>query len=144
MGGDPKRLAGVISQNLNQVLRVREQRRQTVSTLIGVIYGLTATTAFAFFVGLEVVEVLIQLTEELQLSNSEVSFLFTTSMYDLPTIELLLVTVIVLNALFSAVLIRVVDRASYRSGLTHFVLLVWTGSLTAVVTRQVASALITI
>jgi flagellar protein FlaJ len=144
MGGDPQRLGGVISRNLNEVLKVREQRRQATSTMIGVIYGLTATTAFALFVGLEVVAVLIELTEQMQLSSSEVSFLFSTSMYHLPTIELLLVVVLVLNAAFSAVLVRVIDRASFRSGLVHFVLLTWTGALTAVLTRAVASNLINV
>jgi flagellar protein FlaJ len=144
MGGEPARLGQVISKNLNEVLKVREQRQQTATTLIGVIYGLTTASTFSFFVGLEVVRLLMEISSEMDLGDSGLSFLLHPQLYDIPTIEFLLLCVVLLNALLSAVLIRVTDRGHYVSGLVHFVLLTWLGAVTAVVTKAVVSSVISV
>ncbi|WP_439028351.1 archaellar assembly protein FlaJ [Haloarchaeobius sp. DT45] len=144
MGGDPKMLGQVISRNLGEVLKVREQRQQATTTLIGVLYGLTAASVFSFFVGLEVVELLMQITQDMDLSASQMSFLLSTKQYDVQMIEFLLILTIVLNAVLSAIMIRVTDRGHMLSGYVHFVALTWTGALTAELTRYVVDALISV
>ncbi|MCT9095203.1 archaellar assembly protein FlaJ [Haloarchaeobius sp. HME9146] len=144
MGGDPKMLGQVISRNLGEVLKVREQRQQATTTLIGVLYGLTAASVFSFFVGLEVVELLMQITEDMNLSASQMSFLLSTKQYDVQMIEFLLILTIVLNAVLSSIMIRVTDRGHMLSGYVHFVALTWTGALTAELTRYVVDALISV
>jgi flagellar protein FlaJ len=144
MGGEPKQLGQVISTNFSQVLKVREQREQTTTTLIGVIYGLTAASTFAFYSGIEVVKLLMEIASDMNLGDSELSFLLHPQLYDIPTIELLLIFVLLLNALLSAILIRITDRGHFVSGYVHFVLLVWTGSVTAVITEIAVSSVISI
>ncbi|WP_435361471.1 archaellar assembly protein FlaJ [Haloarchaeobius sp. DFWS5] len=144
MGGDPKMLGQVISRNHGEVLKVREQRQQATTTLIGVLYGLTAASVFAFFVGLEVVELLMTITEDMDLSASQMSFLLSTEQYNIAVIELLLILIIVLNALISSIMIRVTDRGHILSGYVHFVMLTWTGGITAEITRYVVDALISV
>ena len=144
MGGEPKQLGQVISTNFSQVLKVREQREQTTTTLIGVIYGLTAASTFAFYAGIEVVKLLMEIASDMNLGDSELSFLLHPQLYDIPTIELLIIFVLLLNALLSAILIRITDRGHFVSGYVHFVLLVWTGSVTAVITEIAVSSVISI
>jgi flagellar protein FlaJ len=144
MGGEPKQLGQVISTNFSQVLKVREQREQTTTTLIGVIYGLTAASTFAFYSGIEVVKLLMEIANDMNLGDSELSFLLHPQLYDIPTIELLIIFVLLLNALLSAILIRITDRGHFVSGYVHFVLLVWTGSVTAVITEIAVSSVISI
>jgi flagellar protein FlaJ len=144
MGGEPARLGQVISKNLNEALKVREQRQQTTTTLIGVIYGLTTASTFSFFVGVEVVRLLMEISSEMDLGDSGLAFLLHPQLYDIPTIEFLLLCVVLLNALLSAVLIRVTDRGHYVSGFVHFVLLTWVGAVTAVVTKAVVSSVISV
>ncbi|WP_435334690.1 archaellar assembly protein FlaJ [Haloarchaeobius sp. TZWWS8] len=144
MGGDPKMLGQVISRNHGEVQKVREQRQQATTTLIGVLYGLTAASVFSFFVGLEVVELLMRITADMDLSASQMSFLLSTEQYDIGVIEFLLILTIVLNALVSSIMIRVTDRGHMISGYVHFVALTWTGAITAEITRYVVDALITV
>jgi flagellar protein FlaJ len=143
MGGEPKHLGQVISRNHSEVMKVREQRKQATTTLIGVLYGLTAASVFAFFVGLETVEMMIRIMSEMG-DLGRMSFLINTAQYDLKVIEFLILLTILLNALLSSVMVRVSDRGHQISGYVHFVALTWTGSLTAVVTRMVVDALITV
>jgi len=143
MGGEPKHLGQVISRNHSEVMKVREQRKQATTTLIGVLYGLTAASVFAFFVGLETVEMMINIMEDMG-DLGRMSFLISTEGYDLQVIEFLLLLTVLLNALLSSVMVRVSDRGHQVSGYVHFVALTWTGALTAVVTRMVVDALITV
>jgi flagellar protein FlaJ len=143
MGGEPRQLGGIISRNFQEVLRVREKRTQATRTLVGVIYGITAASMFSAFVGLEIAEQMVRITEQIAAQNGEfVGSLFSTENYDVRTMELLLMAVMLVNALLSALMIRLTDRGHVVSGLTHFVLLTWTSGVVAAGTRLVVGGLI--
>lgn len=129
MGGDPAELGRLISANMNEVLKLREQRRQAVSTVVGVIYGLTAASVFASFIGLEVVQLMMAMFESMEIDGSLAGSLLYTAAYDTRVIEFLLLCVVLVNALLSSLLVRVIDRGHYVSGLVHFVLLTWLGAV---------------
>lgn len=137
MGGSPRRLGELISTNMNEANQLREQRRQAATTLVGLLYGITAASAFAFFIGLEVVAILsgmdIDLTATQQLGVGQ---LIHTEVYDIDLIRYLLLVVILFNALLSAIMIRTVDGGNKSNSFIHFVLLTWLGCLTAVVTTR--------
>jgi flagellar protein FlaJ len=143
MGGEPRRLGQVISANLNEVLRVREQRQQAATTFIGVVYGVTAAALFSAFIGLEIAEQMVQITEEISTQNSEfLGSLFSTENYDTEIIEFMLLVVVLLNATLSSLMIRLTDRGHFVSSLIHFVLLTWTGAVVAAITRAMVGGLI--
>ncbi|MDL5361087.1 archaellar assembly protein FlaJ [Halalkalicoccus sp. NIPERK01] len=145
MGGSPRRLGELISQNMNEVNQLREQRRQAAVTLIGLLYGITVTSAFAFFIGLEVVAILsgmnVDLTATQQLGVGQ---LIHTEVYDIELIRYLLLVVILFNALLSSIMIRTVDGGNKANSFIHFVLLSWLGCLTAVVTTRLVELFLTV
>jgi flagellar protein FlaJ len=143
MGGEPRRLGQIISANFNEVLYVREQRDQATATFVGVIYGITAAAMFSSFVGLEIAEQMVRITEEIAAQNGEfVQSLFSTGNYDVDLMEFLLLIVVLINAVFSSLMIRIADRGHFVNALPHFVALTWTGTLVAVGTDMVVSGLI--
>ncbi|QCS41361.1 archaellar assembly protein FlaJ [Natrinema versiforme] len=146
MGGDPQVLGQVISENQNEVLKVREQRQQATMTLIGVLYGITAAAVFSFFVGLEVVEIMMNITSEMNLEEqSDVAGnLLSTEQYNIQTIEYLLILTILINAALSAVMIRITDRGHMISALVHFVIMTWLGAVIAVITQYVVNVVISV
>jgi flagellar protein FlaJ len=144
MGGEPKQLGELISENMNEVLQLREQREQETITLIGLLYGITAASTFANFIGLQVVNLLSEMTLNLSTSEFDFSQLISTGNYDIPTIEFLLVVVILANALLSAMMIRLVDGGHKLNAYTHFVALSWLGAVVAVVTKVLVSTVISI
>lgn len=145
MGGDPKQLGQIISTNISEVLRVREQREQATSTLIGVIYGITAASIFSAFIGLAIAEQMLAITENITTQNNEMmSMLFHTGSYDIEFIEYLLLMVVLLNALMSSLMIRLTDRGHAINALLHFVMLTWVGVVVATATQLVVGGLITV
>ncbi|QLG49270.1 archaellar assembly protein FlaJ [Natrinema halophilum] len=146
MGGDPQVLGQVISENQNEVLKVREKREQAAMTLIGVLYGITAAAVFSFFVGLEVVEIMMGITSNMNLQErgDVAGSLLSTEQYDILTIRYLLILTILINAALSAVMIRITDRGHIISSLVHFVFMTWLGAVIAVVTEFVVNAVISV
>lgn len=143
MGGEPRQLGAIISANINEVLRVREQRQQATRTFIGVIYGITGAALFSAFIGLEIAEQMLSIADGLGGENSDlVGSLFSTASYNIDLMTFLLLVVVLLNAVLSSLMIRVIDRGHFVSALTHFVFLTWTGALVAAGTQIVAGGLL--
>ncbi len=144
MGGEPKQLGELISKNMSAVNNLREQRRQAAVTFIGLIYGITAAATFAFFIGLEIVAILAELSADFELDQMDFGQIIYPGSYDIPLIEYLLLTVVIFNAALSSQMIRTIDGGNPANGYIHFVLLTWLGALTAIATRTLVNALLTI
>ena len=143
MGGNPKQLGQVISKNFNEVLRVREKRTQETTTFVGVIYGITAAAIFSAFISLEIAAQMLEIATELEDSGTEIaSLLFSTDLYDIDVIEYLLLLIVLLNALLSSLMIRLMDRGHPISGFFHFVALTWIGAVVAVATQHLVGGLL--
>jgi flagellar protein FlaJ len=144
MGGTPKQLGELISRNMNEIIKLRRQREQATVTLIGVLYGITASASFAFFIGLEVVEILASFSTKMNLGQMQFGQLIYAGVYDIPFIEYLLALIILFNALLSSLMIRMVDGGHKANAYLHFVVLVWIGCASAVATSSLAGALISV
>lgn len=144
MGGDPRILGQLISTNQMEVIKVREKRQQAATTFIGVMYGVTTVGVFSFFVGLEVVEIMIEISEDLDIDRELVGGLLTTAHYNIAVIEYLLIMAIILNAMMSAIMIRLTDRGHMVSALVHFVGLIWLSAIIAVLTQMVIGPLLSV
>jgi flagellar protein FlaJ len=130
---------------MNEVLQLRQQRQQATTTLIGLLYGITAASTFAFFIGLQVVNILAGMSLDLETNASfDVSSLINTSVYNIPLIEFLLVVVIMFSAMLSALMIRTVDGGHKINAYMHFVILSWIGASIAILTKAVVSAVIAV
>ena len=144
MGGSPKQLGELISRNMNTVNQHRLQRKQATTTLIGLLYGITAAATFAFFIGLEVVNILKELSSDLTAEQFDFGRIIYAGVYDIPVIEYLLLLVILFNAALSALMIRSIDGGNKATAYIHFVLMTWLGCLTAIGTRIVVDAILSI
>ena len=144
MGGDPKHLGDLISGNMHEVLQLREQRSQAATTMIGVLYGITAAATFAFFIGLGVVDVLSGLN--LDFSNSAFNFgsIIHTDVYDTQVIEYLLVVTVLVNSMLSSLMVRVVDGGHKVNAYIHFVGLTWISAIIATGTLRLVGTLLSV
>ena len=142
MGGDPKQLGELISANMNELAQLRERRRQVTVTLVGLLYGISAASAFAFFTGLEIA--IIMAGFDIEVGSGAVDFgqLLHTEMYNVPLLRYLLLLVLLFNAVVSSLTIRTADGGHYGNAFLHFVVLIWVGCLTAVGTESLISMLL--
>ena len=145
MGGEPKQLGELISRNMNHVNQLRQQREQATVTMIGLLYGITAASSFAFFIGFKIVDILAGMSLDLSAgSQLDVGQLIHTGVYDLPLIQFLLLGVVMINAVLSSLIIRTVDGGHKANALLHFVMLTWIGCAVAVLTMTVVGGLLNV
>jgi flagellar protein FlaJ len=145
MGGDPGQLGELISENMTTVCQLRQQRDQATLTLVGLLYGITAASSFAFFIGLQIVNILADFSEQLNISTvGSVGRIVYAGVYNIPLIEFLLLLVILFNAVLSSVMIRTIDGGNKANAYLHFVLLTWLGALTAIGTKALVAAVLSI
>jgi flagellar protein FlaJ len=143
MGGDPKELGELISENMNQINQLREQRRQVTVTLVGLLYGITAAASFAFFTGLEIA--IIMAGFDLDVGGpGGMNFgqLLHTGSYNVALLRYLLLLVILFNAVMSSLALRTSDGGHLGNSYIHFVVLTWVGSTTAYATEKLISVLL--
>jgi len=145
MGGSPKQLGELISENMNQVLQLRQKRKQATTTLVGLLYGMTAASTFAFFIGLQVVNILAGMSLNLSTgSRLDAASLINTSVYNIPLIEFLLIIIIMFGAMLSSLMIRTVDGGHNANTYMHFVVLSWIGAVTGTFTKWLVSQFLSI
>ena len=136
MGGSPKMLGELIAENMSQVQQLRTQRQQATTQLVGLLYGITAASTFAFFIGLQVVNILSSMSLGLDsTAGFDAGSLIHTGVYDIPLIEFLLTVIIMFGAMLSALMIRTVDGGHKVNTYIHFVLLAWIGAVISIATK---------
>ncbi|ELZ07644.1 archaellar assembly protein FlaJ [Natrialba aegyptia] len=143
MGGGPKRLGELISSNMSAIINLREERKQQTTTLVGVIYGITAASAFAFFMGLELALMLSSFNIDLEGQVAGGS-LVHTDQYNVPILRYLIVLVLIFNAFISSLVLRVADGGHFGNSYIHFAVLLWIGSITGTLTERLVDVLISV
>ncbi len=143
MGGGPKRLGELISENMSAIINLREERRQQTTTLVGVIYGITAASSFAFFIGLELAVMLSSFDIDMQ---GEIigGNLIHTDQYNVPFLRFLIVLVLIFNAFISSLVLRVSDGGHFGNSYLHFTALLWIGAITGTLTEWLVDLIITV
>ncbi|MWV41953.1 archaellar assembly protein FlaJ [Natrialba sp. INN-245] len=143
MGGGPKRLGELISQNMSEIVNLREERRQQTTTLVGVIYGITAASSFSFFIGLELA--LMLSTFEIDLEGQVLGgSLVHTEQYNVPVLRFLIVFVLIFNAFISSLVLRVADGGHFGNSYLHFTALLWVGAITGTLTERLVDLIISV
>ncbi|UOY10032.1 archaellar assembly protein FlaJ [Methanonatronarchaeum sp. AMET6-2] len=144
-GGNPEALGYIIGKNFNKILELREHRKQTTSTFIGVIYGITASSVFAFFAGIEIVKLMIDIMGDVQMPDEDwIQEIIYTEIYNIPDVQILIMIFILVNAVMSSMMIKVVDGGHHINTYHHLVGLVWIGVIVALITERLVSMFLTI
>ncbi len=136
-GGEPDDVGRIISENMVEIVGFRKLRYQEAGTFRGVVFGVAVGTAFALFVGIGVVHMLIELFSGIsdQISGSDTPVNIPTFLH-VGGLNIHLLRGLALGLLFiqsglSSILLRVVDGGTHARDLQDFALLIWVSNLTA-------------
>ncbi|HUV81811.1 MAG TPA: archaellar assembly protein FlaJ [archaeon] len=132
IGGKPEIIGKIISDNFMHIVSLRRLRYDSSSSLVGILYGLTAGVAFTMFLSLSIVEVLNNIFQDAAIPEGmDVGLYIGEGGMDVALLTTLLMGMMVLHSLLSSLLIRVVDGGHFFNIYTHFVGLMWVSSISA-------------
>ena len=137
VGGKPAIIGDIISKNFMNILSLRKLRYSSASSLIGVLYGLTAGIAATMFLAVSIIAMLAKLFSNVSIPDIDIGIsIATIGATNIPMMTTMLMFMMVCHSLISAMLIRVVDGGHHFNTYTHFVGLVWVSALAAELTMQ--------
>jgi flagellar protein FlaJ len=137
VGGKPAIIGDIISKNFMAILSMRKLRYSSASSLIGVLYGMTAGIAATMFLALSIIAMLAKLFSNVSIPDIDIGIsIAAIGATNIPLMTSMLMVMMVCHSLISAMLIRVVDGGHHFNTYTHFVGLVWISALTAELTLQ--------
>ena len=137
VGGKPAIIGDIISKNFMSILSMRKLRYSSASSLIGVLYGMTAGIAATMFLAVSIIAMLARMFSNVSIPDIDIGIsIATISATNIPLMTTMLMIMMVCHSLISSMLIRIVDGGHHFNTYTHFVGLVWISALTAELTMQ--------
>lgn len=129
-GGVPDKLGKIIAKNVERIYALRTYRNQTSTTLIGVLYGITASLSFSLYVGIMVVNMMAESMSSISLDTDlSVSSVITLTQYNIGEVSFLIVLILMIHSLLSAVMIKIVDGGHQVNAYFHFVNMMWISAI---------------
>ena len=143
LGGKPEIIGDMLANNFMRIVNLRKKRYQSSSSLVGVLYGLTAGIAFTLNISVSVVGLMQEMFASMQMdSNMSMGVIIYTDIGSVEILSLMIMFIVFVHALVSALLIRVVNGGHMLSGTTDFVIMMWIGGAGAVVMEKGVSGLL--
>jgi len=134
-GGNPEKIGNIIAKNVERILSLRMHRNQTTTTLIGVLYGLTASLAFALYVGVEVIDLMAESFKLMELPEGvPAATVITLQQYNMMEVNFMIAMLLIIHSMLSAIMIKVVDGGHQVNAYFHFVMMLWISALSALAT----------
>ncbi|MFP3909076.1 MAG: archaellar assembly protein FlaJ [Halobacteriota archaeon] len=131
-GGVPDKLGKIIAKNMEKICSLRTFRSQTSTTLIGVLYGITASLSFSLYVGIMVVNMMAKSMGSISLDTDlSVSSVITLTQYNLGEVSFLIVLILLIHAFLSSIMIKIVDGGHQVNAYFHFVNMMWISTVCA-------------
>lgn len=137
LGGKPEVIGDIIATNFHKIVTLRKKRVQSASSLVGVLYGLTAGIGFTMYISVGVIDLMQSMftSVEMPAGMGGMGMVIYTNVGDVKVLSFLVLLIMIAHSLMSALLIRVVDGGHLLSSTLDFVIMVWISGITAVVTQ---------
>jgi flagellar protein FlaJ len=140
-GGNPRKIAKVISDNFLALVSLRRLRYQEAGRLVGMMYGLGAVLVAVLYMSL----FLVQGFQRLFAGVPEIEgFAFLSILQngpvDLRSMNFIILAIVVVHATITGFVAKAADGGNKYGAITHFVLVLWIAAGASVVTQFVMRA----
>jgi flagellar protein FlaJ len=136
LGGKPEIIGDIIASNFHRIVTLRKKRVQSASSLVGVLYGLTAGIGFTMYISVGVIDLMQSMFSNIEMpAGMSMGMVIYTQVGDVKVLSFLVLLIMIAHSLMSALLIRIVDGGHLLSSTVDFVIMVWVSGITAVITQ---------
>lgn len=143
IGGKPEVIGQIIGNNFMRIVSLRKLRYTSSSSLVGILYGLTAGIALTLFISVSVVNLLNSIFTDTDFPTEIGLGLGPGAVgIDIAMIITMLMILMMIHSLLSSILLRIVDGGHIFNIYIHFVGLLWTAGISAEMSMKIADSLI--
>jgi flagellar protein FlaJ len=142
-GGEPRAISRIISDNFSTILTLRSEKFQTQGRVTGILYGLTAAMTVILYLALFLTEGFFNMWEGVEpIQGFEYVLLLQAQTFDLKLLSLLVTLIILIHALVSMSITRVLGGGNWIGGFTHLVGIMWIAAVASILTKYVVVRLL--
>ncbi|WP_440953197.1 archaellar assembly protein FlaJ [Methanococcoides sp. FTZ1] len=143
LGGKPEVIGDIIATNFHRIVNLRKKRYQSASSLVGVLYGLTAGIGFTLYISLGVVDLMQDMFSTLAMPEGMgMGMILNTNIGNMELLSAMVLFIMLAHSLMSALLIRFVDGGHLLCSMKDFVIMTWISGISAVVTTSGVASLL--
>jgi len=141
VGGRADVAGNIISNNFIHIMGLRKHRYQTGSSLVGVMYGLTAGVAITLYLSMGIVGTMQDLFRSTELPPEVVGGMLHETL-EPGVLNVLLLIILIGHSLASSIMIRIVEGGDIRGATLHFVIMMWIGAVSSILTIKGTASMI--
>lgn len=138
-GGNPKTISQIISKNFTKIVNLRRLRFESSVTVIGILYGLCVSITFILYFALYLLQefhaMALDIAETVRGMEIPMGLpallVIKTEAFDFFMLGVLVAVLILLHALLSSIMTRIISGGHKVGALMHFVGLIWASGITA-------------
>jgi archaeal flagellar protein FlaJ len=140
-GGNPRKIAKVISDNFLALVSLRRLRYQEAGRLVGMMYGLGAVLVAVLYMSLFLVEGFQRLFAGVQpVPGFAFLAILRSGPVDVVAMNFVILGIVVVHAAVTGLVAKAADGGHKYGAVTHFVLMLWVAAAASVVTQFVMQA----
>ncbi len=137
MGGDPTKISRIISDSYIRMIGLRKKRYQSATNLTGILYGLMVGMSFALYTTYGLMEMMASMIKFYPVNLSQyIKIPLLSAKFPLQTANIVFLSLLIIHALVSSYMIRVVSGSHKHSIYLHFSMLSWIGIVVAYITQS--------
>jgi flagellar protein FlaJ len=138
LGADAEKAGLVVADNFDKVIRLRKRRHSSVSSYVGVIYGITGGLAFSLAISFGVLEIISKVFSSLDVSSlNDFGIFVAQPPSELLIIEMFIVAILFLHSFVAGTALKIADGGRVAHSLHHAVIMIWIVSIVIYGTLQV-------
>lgn len=136
LGGDGIKISEIISKNFTRLLSLRKLRLQLASGLRGALYGALLGFITTVYMSVAITKLLSSMFDaalsdaqnQEEMANLVGSIIPSIPAMDMAQVNLYIALIVIIHALISSMIIKMVDGGSKYAALFDFVIMVWIGT----------------
>lgn len=138
MGGDPTKISRIISDSYIRMIGLRKKRYQSATNLTGILYGLMVGIAFALYTTFELMKMMASMIQFYPVNLSKyIKIPLLSAKFPIATASVVFLLLLIIHALVSSYMIKVVSGSHKHSIYLHFSMLTWIGLVVAYLTQSI-------
>jgi len=135
MGGNPRIISKIISESYVRMIGLRKKRYQSATNLTGILYGLMVGMAFALYTTLNLMKMMANMIKYYPVNLQQyIHIPLLAAHFPIDTANVVFLLLLVVHALVSSMIIKIVSGSHKHSIYLHFSMLVWIGITVAYIT----------
>ncbi len=144
MGGNPRRISKIISESYVRMIGLRKKRFQSAANLTGILYGLMVGMAFTLYTTLNLMKMMASMIKYYPVNLEKyIHIPLLSAHFPIQTANVVFLLLLVIHALVSSMIIKIVSGSHKHSIYLHFSMLVWIGIMVSYFTNWAVGKVLT-